>query len=130
MKNYKVVFDIKGLDSKYKGIKDLEKYMGDELIRVHNLFAEKTNSGITDRLNEEFESLYPDYFKDNMDKHFEDLIEYNQFIDDGYERLVLNDMNDKHISPILYFKTELGSLVGYLRGDETVKIGFYLVEVD
>lgn len=130
MKNYKVIFDIEGLDSKYNTVKELRKYMEEELIRVHNIFANKTNSGVTDRLNEEFKSLYPNYFEENRDKHWEDLIEYNRYIDDGYQRLVLNDFNKKHISPILNFKSELGSLVGYLRGDENVKIRFYLVKVD
>ena len=67
--NYEVYFNVKNLGL-YGAIPGLKEAMQSELIRVYNLYADKTNSGITDKLNEEFDKLYPNYHEDNKDKDF------------------------------------------------------------
>ena len=54
-------------------------------------------------LNKEFENLYPTYFEDNKDKELYDLVEYNSYMSEGYQRLIVDDFNKKNISPILDF---------------------------
>ena len=136
MKNYQVIFHVKGLEnSTFAGIKELKDVMGDELLRAYNdilfiIYDDKINGGITKMLNEEFENLYPTYFKDNEDKEWYDLIEYNSYISDGYQRLIVDDLNKQNISPILDFyvnSTEV--FIGYLKLDKKVTISFSLKEV-
>ena len=50
---YEVLFNIKNLGL-YGTITGIKEAMKSELIRVYNLYVEKSNSGITDELNEEF----------------------------------------------------------------------------
>lgn len=127
---YKVVFETKNLGL-YGLIPGLKDSMESELIRVYNIYAEKTNSGITDKLNEEFNRLYPTYFKDNEDKEWYDLKEYNQFMADGYQRLIVKDFNETNISPILDFFVNPEEVVftGCLKVDHKVTIEFSLKEV-
>lgn len=132
MKNYQVIFDVKGLEnSTFNKIEELKDVMGDELLRVYNIYANKTNGGITKMLNEEFENLYPTYFEDNKDKEWYDLVEYNSYISEGYQRLVVDDFNKQNISPILDFYVEPTEIVftGYLKLDKKVMISFSLKEV-
>ena len=132
MKNYQAIFDVKGLEnSTFVGIKELKDVMGSELIRVYNIYAGRANEGITEKLNNEFERLYPTYFKDNEDKEWYDLVEYNNYISDGYQRLIVDNLNKQNISPILDFyvdSTEV-AFTGYLKLDKKVTISFYLKEV-
>ena len=104
--------------------------MQEELIRVYNMYAEKTNSGITEQLNEEFNRLNPGYFKNNQDKEWYDLTEYNRFMADGYQRLVVDELNDLNESPILDFfvNPEKCNFMGCLKYDHNVTIDFYLKE--
>lgn len=129
-KNYQVCFNVKnlGLYGSIPGVKDA---MQSELIRVYNLYAEKTNSGITDELNDEFTRLYPNYFEANADKEWYDLKEYNQFMADGYQRLVVDEFNRTNISTILDFYVDPEEVVftGRLKVDHEVTIDFYLKEV-
>lgn len=126
---YKVLFNIKNLGL-YGSITGIKEAMQSELIRVYNLYAEKTNSGITDELNEEFNKLYPNYFKDNSDKEWYDLTEYNKFMADGYQRLIVDDFNKAEISQILDFYVDPEEVVfkGCLKVDHNVTIDFYLKE--
>ena len=132
MKRYLVIFEVKGLEnSTFNKIEELKDFMGDELLRVYNIYANKTNGGITKMLNEEFENLYPTYFEDNKDKEWYELVEYNSYISEGYQRLVVDDFNNQNISPILDFYVEPTEIVftGYLKLDKKVTISFYLKEV-
>lgn len=127
---YKVYFNVKNLGL-YKVVPGLEAAMQSELIRVYNIYAEKTNSGITDKLNEEFKQLYPNYFKENADKEWYDMTEYNQFMANGYQRLVVDEFNRTSISPILdyYVNPEEVVFTGCLKVDHNVTIDFYMKEV-
>ena len=127
---YKVYFNVKNLGL-YGAIPGLKEAMQSELIRVYNLYADKTNSGITDKLNEEFDKLYPNYHEDNKDKEWYDLTEYNKFMADGYQRLVVDDFNKTNISPILDFYVDPEEVVfkGCLKVANNVTIDFYMKEV-
>ena len=134
MKHYQVIFEVKGLEnSTFNKIEGLKDFMGDELLRVYNIYANKTNGGITKMLNEEFKNLYPTYFEDNKDKEWYELVEYNSYMAEGYQRLVVDDFNfnNQNISPILDFYVEPTEIVftGYLKVDKKVTISFYLKEV-
>ena len=126
---YKIYFNIKNLGL-YGSIPGIKEVMQSELIRVYNLYAEKTNSGITDELNDEFNKLYPNYFKDNSNKEWYDLIEYNKFMAEGYQRLVVDDFNKANISPILDFYIDPEEVIfkGCLKVDNQVTIDFYMKE--
>lgn len=127
---YKVYFNVKNLGL-YGAIPGLKEAMQSELIRVYNLYADKTNSGITDKLNEEFDKLYPNYHENNKDKEWYDLTEYNKFMADGYQRLVVDDFNKMNISPILDFYVDPEEVIfkGSLKVDHNVTIDFYMKEV-
>lgn len=132
MKNYQMIFEVKGLEnSTFDKIEELKDVMGNELIRVYNIYADKTNGGVTEILNKEFENLYPTYFEDNKDKEWYDLVEYNSYISEGYQRLIVDDFNKQNISSILDFYVEPTEIVftGYLKLDKKVTISFYLKEV-
>lgn len=128
-KTYKVYFKIENLGL-YGSIPGIKEAMQSELVRVYNLYAEKTNAGITDELNDEFNKLYPNYFKNNSDKEWYDLTEYNRFMADGYQRLIVDDFNKASISPILDFYVDQEEVVfkGHLKGDRNVTIEFYMKE--
>lgn len=130
-KRYRVYFNVEGLEkSIFKGIDGLEAVIGHELIRVYNMYADKTNSGITEQLNSEFDKLYPNYFKSNSGKEWYELLEYNKFMADGYQRLVVDDMNKSNISPLLDFYVDPEEVVfkGRLKVDPNVTIDFYMKE--
>jgi len=132
MKHYRVIFEVKGLEnSTFNKIEELKDIMGNELIRVYNIYADKTNGGVTEMLNKEFENLYPNYFENNKDKEWYELVEYNSYIAEGYQRLIVDDFNKQNISPILDFYVEPTEIVftGYLKLDKKVTISFYLKEV-
>ena len=132
MNNYQLIFDVRGLEnSTFNKIEELKDIMGNELIRVYNIYADKTNGGVTEMLNKEFENLYPNYFENNKDKEWYDLVEYNSYIAEGYQRLIVDDFNKQNISPILDFYVEPTEIVftGYLKLDKKVTISFYLKEV-
>lgn len=132
MNNYQVIFNVKGLEnSTFDKIEELKDDMANELIRVYNIYANKTNGGVTELLNKEFENLYPTYFEDNKDKEWYDLVEYNSYMSEGYQRLIVDDFNKKNISSILDFYVEPTEVVftGYLKLDKKVTISFYLKEV-
>ena len=129
---FKVYFDIKGLDGTLYGlIPGLKDAMQSELIRVYNIYADKTNSGVTEFLNEQFNCEYPDYFKDNSDKEWYELNEYNKFMADGYQRLVVDELNETNASEILDFSVDPEEvyLVGHLKANKSVTISFYMKEV-
>lgn len=128
---YNVFFNVQNLGL-YGKIPGLEASMQSELIRVYNVYAERTNNGITEQLNEEFGKLNPNYFENNKDKEWYDLTEYNQFMAEGYQRLVVDEFNEKNISPILNFfvNPDEVQFTGYLKVDRNVTIDFYLKEVN
>lgn len=127
-KTYKVYFNVKNLGIYGVLIPGLQEAMQSELIRVYNIYADKTNSGITDMLNEEFSRLYPDYFENNKDKEWCDLTEYRKFMADGYQRLVVDELNKTNVSPILDFYVDPDEVVftGCLKTNRNVTIDFYL----
>ena len=129
-KTYKVYFNVQNLGS-YGLIPGLQEVMQNELVRVYNLYADKNNSGITDELNREFDNLNPNYFENNKDKEWYDLREYNKFMADGYQRLVVDEFNTKSISPILDFYVDPDEVTfkGRLKVDHSVTIDFYMKEV-
>ena len=126
---FKVYFNIENLGL-YGLIPGLEEAMQNELIRVYNIYADKTNSGITDKLNEEFNHLYPNYSGENKDKEWYEMTEYNKFMADGYQRLVVDEFNKTNISPILDFYVDPEEVVfkGLLKVDHNTKIDFYMKE--
>ena len=129
---FKVFYQVNGLQkSMYRNIEGIRDAMESELIRVYNLYADKINGGVTEKLNDEFENLHPNYFKENRDKEWYDLIEYNKFISDGYQRLVIDKFNETNISPILNFYVDSSEVVftGYLKFDRNVTISFYMKQV-
>ena len=128
-KTYKVYFNTNNLGL-YGAIPGLQEAMQSELVRVYNLYADKTNSGITEILNEEFDKLYPNYSEENKGKEWYDLKEYNKFMADGYQRLVVDEFNKTNISPILDFYVDPEEVVfkGCLKVDHNVTIDFYMKE--
>ena len=126
---FKVYFNIENLGL-YGLIPGLEEAMQNELIRVYNIYADKTNFGITDKLNEEFNHLYTNYSEENKDKEWYEMTEYNKFMADGYQRLVVDEFNKTNISPILDFYVDPEEVVfkGLLKVDHNIKIDFYMKE--
>lgn len=126
---YKIYFNVKNLGL-YGAIPGLKEAMQSELVRVYNIYADKTNSGITDKLNKEFDQLYPNYHDENKDKEWYEMTEYNKFMADGYQRLVVDEFNKTGISPILNFYVDPEEVVfkGYLKVDRNVTIDFYMKE--
>lgn len=128
---YKVYFNVKNLGL-YGNIPGLQEVMQSELIRVYNMYADITNAGITDMLNKEFDQLYPNYFKDNEGKQWYEMTEYNQYMTDGYNWLVVEEFNKNSISPILDFYVDPEEVVftGCLKVDHNVTIDFYMKKVE
>lgn len=129
-KTYKVVFDIKNLGL-YGLIPGIKKRMQDELIQVYDVYANRTNAGVTDKLNDEFNRLNPDYFERNRDEEWYDLKEYNQFMAEGYQREVVDELNKANASTLLdfYVNPEEVNFMGRLKADHKVTIDFSLKEV-
>lgn len=127
---YNVVFKFGDLGM-YGLIPGIKEVMQHELVRVYNIYANKCNSGITEKLNAEFDNLYPNYFEDNKGKDWWDLADYNQFIADGYNRLVVKELNKIDASKILNFYVDPKeiSFTGYLKVNRNATIEFYLKEV-
>ena len=127
---YNLVFKFGELGM-YGLIPGIKEAMQHELVRVYNIYANKCNSGITEKLNDEFHHLYPNYFEDNKGKDWWDLVDYNQFIADGYNRLVVNELNKTDASKILNFYADPSeiSFTGYLKVNRKATIEFYLKEV-
>ena len=98
-------------------------------MRVYNDYADMSNNGITEELNKEFNSLHPNYFEDNKGKDFWDLVEYNQFMKEGYTKRIIDVLNFSNASDLLEFKLgdEL-NLIGCLKRDPNVEIEFFMKE--
>lgn len=117
---YKVIFETSDLGL-YGMIPGLEAAMQSELIRVYNIYADISNSGVTDLLNEEFGRLEKEGQIDSD--------QYNQFMADGYNRLVINKISSSSAaSQILdfYVDPEEVQFTGCLKVDHNIKIEFYL----
>lgn len=127
---YKVIYEFENLGI-YGSIPGIKKAMQNELMRVYDMYAVKANSGVTDDLNAEFDQLYPNYHEDNKDKEWWDKTEYNQFIADGYQRLIVDKFNKTNVSPILDFFIEPEEIIftGCLKVDHSVTIKFYMKAV-
>ena len=129
MDSYKVYFDVKGLEtSLFKTIDSLETAMRHEFVRAYNEYATKSNGGVTDKLNDEFNRLYPNYFNNNRNKEWYELTDYNQFMADGYQRMIVDEMNNSNFSPLLDFYVDPEEVVftGSLKADPNVTISIYL----
>lgn len=120
---FTVVFDIKGVRDEL-----LKRLMEQELIRVYNIYADRTNGGVTEALNEEFSRLNPHYFEDNAGKEWYDLTEYNRFMADGYQKRIVDDLNRACASNLLtfYVSPREVNFMGHLRWDRNATIEFYL----
>ena len=128
---FKVYFNVKGLDESLYGlIPGLKEAMQNELIRVYNMYADLTNAGVTDSLNKEFDILYPTYFKDNADKEWYDMTIYNRFMAEGYQRKVVDKLNETNASQILDFYVDPNEVIfkGMLKVDHIITIDFYMRE--
>lgn len=127
---FKVYFNVKNLGL-YGLIPNIQEVMQNELIRCYNIYVDKTNGGVTEKLNEEFNRQNPNYFKENAGKEWYDLTEYNLFMANGYQRLIVDDMNESNVSPLLDFRVnpEEVNFIGMLKNDHNVTIDFYLKEV-
>ena len=127
---FKVFYEISPLGI-YGLIPGIENAMKEELMRCYNLFADKANSGITDMLDEDFHKLYPNYFKENSDKEWYDQVKYNEFMADGYNRLICDEMNKSNVSLILDFHVNPKEVnfAGMLKKDHSKQIEFYLREI-
>ena len=82
-------------------------------------------------MNAEFNHLYPNYFEDNKGKDWWDLVDYNRFMAEGYNRLIVNELNKTDASKVLNFyvdPTEV-NFTGYLKVNRKATIEFYLKEV-
>ena len=116
----------------YEGVNNLflKKIMAKEFLKGYKVFADKANSGITDKINSDFKSHYPNYFENNKDKEWYDLTEYNQYIADGFNQLICNTMNKNHFSYLLeYFvNPKEDQLMGRLRFNKKATIEFYIKE--
>ena len=127
---FKAIYRVEDPEGITEGL--LRRMMEMELMRVYNIYADKLNSGIIDDLNKEFQEKYPTYFKDNEGKEWYDLHEYNKFMADGYQRLVVDKFNKTNISSVLDFyvdPTEV-QLVGCLKGNRDITIDFVLERVE
>ena len=131
MKNmtFKVYFNVTDLGA-YGAIPGLKEAMQSELVRVYNIYADKTNSGITEQLNREFNRLYPDYFEKNSNIEWYELTKYNQFMADGYQKLIVDELNKSNVSQILDFYVDPEEVVfkGMLKVNHNIKIDFYMKE--
>lgn len=127
---YKAVFNVKNL-GEYKRIPGLENAIVREYTRVYNIYADKTNAGITEKLNEEFAKLYPNYFEDNQGREWYGLTEYNRFMADGYQRLIVDELNNTKASLILEFfvDPEEVTFKGRLKMKRDVTVEFYLEQI-
>lgn len=126
---FKVYFNVTDLGL-YGLVPGLQEAMQNELIRVYNIYADKANSYITMLLNEKFKKLYPKYFEENRNKEWYDLTQYNAFMANGYQRLIVDEFNKSNISPILDFYVDQEEVVfkGMLKADHRIKIEFYMKE--
>lgn len=130
---FKVYFNMTNFEGTiYSLIPGLKEAMQSELIRVYNIYADKTNAGVTDKLNKRFYDLYPNYFKDNKGKDWYEMALYNKFMAAGYQQLVVNELNRSNVSPILDFYVDPEEVVftGRLKADHKVTINFYMKKVE
>lgn len=127
---FKVYFNVKNLGL-YGLIPNMQEVMQNEFVRCYNIYVDKTNGGVTEKLNKEFNRQNPNYFKENAGKEWYDLTEYNLFMANGYQRLIVDDMNETNVSPLLDFRVnpEEVNFIGMLKNDHNVTIDFYLKEV-
>ena len=65
---------------------------------------------------------------DNRNKERYELTDYNQFMADGYQRMVVDEMNNSNFSPLLDFYVDPEEVVftGRLKVDPNVTISIYL----
>lgn len=121
MLNYVVKF-------KYDNVPNIEMVkmaMREELIRAHNEFCSITNGGLIDRLNREFDEMYPDY---KHSENFWDSVEYIDYFRKAYSKIA-EDFNKRNFSKLLeyYIGDEL-ELEGRLKIlNKTGTVSFYLV---
>lgn len=131
--NFKVYFNVKGLEGSIYGIiPGLKEAMQSELIRVYNIYADKTNAGITDKLNKQFDELYPSYNEDNKGKEWYERKLYLSYMAAGYNYHVCNEFNKSNISELLDFYVEPNECIftGVLKVDHNVTIDFYMKAVN
>lgn len=126
--SYKICFKTTGLVEPYGNIPWLKEAMENELMRCYNIYANMTNGGITEQLNNEFDRRHPEYFKKNRDKEWHELTLYNSFMARGYNSMVCDKMNQEKISELLEFYVDPAEVnfMGRLKLDRSVTIEFFL----
>lgn len=67
-----------------------------EFMEAYHNYANMANLGVTERLNKEFEDSNPGYFEKNQGKDWIELVEYNQFMADGYNKYICETWNLTH----------------------------------
>ena len=86
----------------YEGVRNpfLKTKMKKDFVKAYDRFCEITNGGFTDKLNVEFNKLYPNY------KVGDDLwssVEYVEFMRSGYEQIA-KTLNESRLSKLMTFK--------------------------
>lgn len=124
---YKVVFKYENLGL-YEMIPGIKGAMEHEFMKVYNIYAKMANSGITDELNRQFDILHPTYHEDNKGKEWYELTEYNQFMADGYNNLIVKLLNDANMSMLLDFFVDPNEIAfkGRLKRNHNVTMEFFL----
>lgn len=126
---FEVIYKYSNFDKSFcRFIPGLKNVMEHELMLVYNIYANMCNDGVTENLNKEFDNLYPTYFEENKGKDVWDLIEYNQFMRDGWQERVVNDINDIRGNIMNYRLGDELQLIGSLKVDPKVEIEFYMKE--
>lgn len=115
---YVVHFNFKGVNSNV-----LKQIMIKEYTKAYNYYCGITNSGLTDKLNKEFNELYPDY---NFSDEHSDNIEYCRFMADGYQKRIVDAMNNSRFSRFMDFYVDPVEtiFVGCLRWNHNATIDF------
>ena len=116
----------------YKSFPFVEEAMEQELMRGYDIYAKMVNNGITENLNNEFSARHPEYFIRNKDKEWYELVVYNNFMAEGYNRLVCNKLNEEKTSDLLEFYVDSAEVqfMGRLKTDKKATIEFYIEVVN
>lgn len=92
----------------YKGVRNpfLKTKMKKDFVKAYDRFCEITNGGFIDKLNVEFDKLYPNNCFSANYKVGDDLwssVEYVEFMRSGFEQ-VAKTLNESQLSKLMTFK--------------------------
>lgn len=103
----------------------MRSWIENEFVEVYNKYAEICNNGLTDTLNSAFKSEHPNYFIENSDKEWPELIEYNTFMATWYN-LIAENLSEKANFINFYVDPKDVELKGRLKNNPNAKIYFRL----